>query len=100
MSEARLESLGEGRFRLLGGLDYDSVPLLWERSLEAFEPHAGLQLDLQGVSRADSAAVALLLAWTRWAARRGRPIRFLRVPRSMLAIIELSDLEGLLPIEP
>lgn len=99
MSEARLESLGEGRFRLVGVLDYDSVPVLWERSQEAFEPHLGLELDLHEVNRADSSAVALMLAWTRWAARRSKSIRFLRVPRPMLAIIELSDLDGLLPIE-
>ena len=72
MSTGRLQDLGAGRFRLEGEVDFDSVPELWAGSEAAFAPHASLEVDLDGVTRADSAAVALLLAWTRRAGAQAK----------------------------
>lgn len=98
MNEARLESLGEGRFRLAGELGFETVPAIWAEANAVFEPFGEIEVDLQAITRADSAAVALLLAWTRRARSRGKVIRFRGVPAAMLTIIELSDLDGLLPL--
>lgn len=99
MKDVSLEIAGAGRFRLVGAVDFDTVPDLWEESLHVFPGASSVEVDLESVSAADSAAVALLLAWTRWARERDQSIRFVRVPQTMLAIARLSDLEDLLPLE-
>ncbi len=98
MNEVRIEARGEGRFEVSGELSFDNVPALLRESVEHFEAGKALEIDLGGIVRADSAGIALLLEWTRRARCAGKTIRFLRVPTQMLSIIEVSDLEGLLPI--
>lgn len=99
MKEAKLDIAGAGRFRLSGDVDFETVPELWEESLQVFPAAATVEVDLASVGVADSSAVALLLAWTRWARARQQSIRFVRVPETMLAIARLSDLEELLPLD-
>lgn len=98
MNGARLQPRGDGLFKLLGRIDYDSVPSLWATSSMLFEGQPRLVLDLEGVDYADSAAVALLLAWTRLVQRRGHEIEFRNPPPQLLRLIGLSALSQLLPI--
>lgn len=98
MSEVRIEARGEGRFEISGELSFDSVPGALRASVEPFAAGEALEIDLGGIVRADSAGIALLLEWMRRARRAGKTIRFSRVPAQMLSIIELGDLEELLPI--
>ena len=52
---------------------------------------------MAGVTRCDSAAVALLLEWVRLAESRGARIAFRSLPRALEAIASISDVEDLLP---
>jgi phospholipid transport system transporter-binding protein len=98
MSAARLQPQGDGLFRLLGRIDYDSVPSLWATSSVVFDGQSRIIVELDGVEHSDSAAVALLLAWTRLARQRGHQIEFRGAPDQLLRLVELSDLTALLPI--
>lgn len=100
MSEARLEALGDGRFRLAGVLDVESVPALVERIDELLQAPGDVEVDLGAVSRADSAGLALLVDWYREANRRGRRIHFRQVPPQMLALAQVSGVDRLLALEP
>lgn len=84
--------------RVDGDLDFDSVPPLWEatRSLFAADPPA--RIDLRGVGHANSAGVALLVAWLGQARRRQQPVAFVNVPAQMRAIIAVADLDMVLPL--
>lgn len=53
------------------------------------------QLDLAGVERVSSAAVALLLQWLRYATHAGKRIQLRHLPDEMRPIIAISDLETL-----
>ena len=54
------------------------------------------QLDLAGLSHADSAALACLLAWRASAAEAGRALRLLAIPEGLRALAQVSDVLGLL----
>jgi ABC-type transporter Mla MlaB component len=56
------------------------------------------EFDLSGLTEANSAVVALLIAWFRYAHARGKVVRFLQVPPGVMNIIEVSDLTEVLPI--
>ncbi len=53
-------------------------------------------IDCGGVSRADSAGLAVLLDWLAWGRRKSRPVSLEKLPESLLAIARISELEGLL----
>jgi phospholipid transport system transporter-binding protein len=96
MSRAsRIES-SDGGFALSGELVFDTVPDLLE-SARLFESDARIvALDLEGVSRADSAGIALLIEWLRAARARGKSVSFINVPPQMVAIARVSGVDGLL----
>jgi len=53
-------------------------------------------VDCGGVTRADSAGLAVLLDWLAWGRRRSRPVALHNLPASLLAIARISELDGLL----
>lgn len=100
MSDASLEALGQGRFRIVGELDYETVDRLLDvdDSLFADNPRE-IEIDLSGVSHTTSVGLALMLEWLRQARSRNIDIRFSQVPAQILGIARLSQLEGILQID-
>ncbi len=96
---AQLASVGAGRLRVDGILDFGSVgPLLAQG--EALMPRTGqVQIDLSGVESANSAGLALLLEWLDLAQARGVRLRYLGMPESLTRIAAFSNLGTLLPTE-
>ena len=97
MATATAEREGD-TLRVRGDLDFDSVAALWNatESLLADDPPA--RIDLQGVSHANSAGVALLVGWLDWVQRHQQTVMFINVPAQMRAIIEVTDLDTVLPL--
>ncbi|MGH8274629.1 MAG: STAS domain-containing protein [Gammaproteobacteria bacterium] len=95
-SDARLEPAGEERFRLVGELGFGTVMALLKESEEAFAEKPEITLDLAGVTRANSAGIALLVEWLRRARHDKRRLRFVNVPDEALAIARICEVEPLL----
>src|SRR5689334_19674078 len=53
-------------------------------------------IDCRGVSRADSAGLAVLLDWLAWGRKRTRPVSLENLPDSLLAIARISEVDTLL----
>ncbi|MCB1825317.1 MAG: STAS domain-containing protein [Candidatus Competibacteraceae bacterium] len=96
MAPARVSRDGD-ILRVQGELNFDSVAALWETTEALFADTSLLRIDLSGVSRSNSAGVALLVQWLRQARRRQRELLFVDIPAQMRAIIRVADLETLLP---
>lgn len=87
-------------YSLIGKLNYETVPFLWQQSQDALKDIKNLiTFDLGEVTQSDSSGVALLLAWTRDFHRKSQAVRFIHLPSQMLAIIQLAGLETILPIK-
>ncbi|MCP5419230.1 MAG: STAS domain-containing protein [Gammaproteobacteria bacterium] len=95
---ASLEPVGEGRFKVAGELSFATVNTLWQQGAQLFAPHSALLVDLQGVTRADSAGVALLVEWLRQARLRSQILQFAHIPPQMRSIIAIADLDRVLPV--
>jgi phospholipid transport system transporter-binding protein len=53
-------------------------------------------VDCKGVTRADSAGLAVLLDWLAWGRRKSRPMKLENLPASLVAIARISEVDGLL----
>ncbi len=97
-AHALLKDGDDGRLWLSGELSIATVPELL--SQQALQGHDGeeIHIDLQGVQRADSAGVALLIEWQRQAGRQQKRICFHNTPAQMLAIARLSGVDELLSL--
>jgi phospholipid transport system transporter-binding protein len=92
---ATLESGGRHRWVISGSLDFDTVPRLWNQ-LSGHLDSADWVLDLNPVSRANSAGLALLLQAHAESRRRGGRMHVEGLPASLRQLGAMSGLDGFL----
>ncbi len=92
--------ISDNQYSLSGELNMQTVPPVARETQSMF---AGLQgdvsVDLSGVTRADSAGLALLVDWLRLARRHKVTLRFRHLPDQLVQIARVSELDRILPIE-
>jgi len=93
---AELHAEGDGLFKVSGPVVFSTAGALLETSHELFADDASLRVDLSGVTRVDSAALALLIEWLRQARQRHCTIRIEHVPEKLLAIARLTGVEDII----
>ena len=98
MSTAKLEALGHERYRVSGVLDAVTTPRLLEDSAAKFSNQSGadIYVDLADVSESDSAGLALVIEWLRLARQRGQRMNFANLPKQLLALARISEVEELI----
>lgn len=92
----RFEHQADGRFAIHGDLTFQTVVPALEESKTLFADHSTIELDLAGVTRADSAGLALMLEWVNWARGTAREIRYRNIPRQVISIAQISEVEDML----
>ena len=101
MSKAQLTAANGGeQLRLDGELGFGSVRDLWQQAADLLPRDGLVSVDLAGVTRADSAGVALLIHLTREQQRLGGRIEFVNIPVQMQAIAGVSGVDAILPLGP
>lgn len=93
---ATLEALGNGRFKVRGPLDAETVTDLLERSEAAFRGSTSLEIDLGGVPEGDSAGLALLIEWIRRARKQNQQLHFKNLPTQIASLARISQVDELL----
>jgi phospholipid transport system transporter-binding protein len=96
MSTAKLISLSAGRYSVSGELNFATVTDLLLQSREMFAGESSIELDLSGVTHADSAGLSLLIEWLRQARLQGRQLRYVALPAQLSALAGISEVDGLL----
>ena len=96
MADYELKDNGDGQFSLTGQMTFDTAERILDKSERPFEQHTRIEVDLSGVTKADSAGLALLLEWVTWANHTVREIRFVDVPARVTAIAKTTEVNELL----
>ena len=94
--------MGGGRLGIRGDLSFASVPYLWQQSKRLFtnidQDH--LDLDLKEIHKVDSAGLALLVAWARWANSQTKSLRFHNIPAQLQTLARANNLNTLIDTSP
>lgn len=88
----------DDRLVVAGELDFTTVVQLLKDAQPLLGRGTDVRVDLQGVTRSDSAGLALLIEWMRAAQRLSKSIQFLNIPPQMLDIARVSSLDQVLPL--
>ncbi len=95
--EAQLISLTNDKLQLLGCIDYDTAPLLKQQFDEYLQTTANtLLLDMSGVTKVNSGAIALLIDWFKKAKRQGIALQFCHPPTQLVRIAQLTQVDKIL----
>ncbi len=93
---AALAATGPGAFAMTGPVTFATAGALLEAGRAVFAGQSAVAVNLEGVSRVDSAGLALLLEWLRQARADRQAMTFTGLPEKLLAIARLSGVDGLL----
>jgi phospholipid transport system transporter-binding protein len=87
------------RFVVTGEMTLESAKIALTESKGVFDAVNDIEIDLQHVTQADSAGLALLVDWMRAAKKAKKSIAFKHLPQQMDAIAKASGLDELLPLK-
>ena len=93
---------GQGRVRVVGRLDFATLPELLAASRRIFADHSGAPLVMQfdPTEGGNSAGLALLLTWREWAQAARIALRFEGLSESIRELARLSNVEPWLDSPP
>ena len=89
---------GPGRILVTGPLTFQTARHMCDAGIACFA-HDGsttIVVDCAQVAPADSAGIAVLIEWRRWARQHGCQLRFADLPPQISAIAHLSEVSPLL----
>ena len=93
---ADFTALGDGRYRVSGQLGFETVPEVWRKSRAVLNDGAASVIDLGAVTQVDSAALALVIEWMRWARTHDRQLEVVNIPEALRALARISEVENLI----
>ena len=98
--EFEISQTHDGHFSLKGELSFASVQAAMKKSKTLFDtPVETMVFDLAGITKADSAGLALLLEWLRLARQSGADLHYANLPRQLLAMAQVAGLDEILMID-
>lgn len=86
----------DGRLVVRGRLTMETVPALFQSGLQHLEGE-DLLVDLAQVEAVDSAAVSMLLGWSRAARRNSHELRVTGLPEDLVSLATLYGVADMLP---
>lgn len=95
--EFTIEESSAGCFVMRGELSFNTVPEVLASVGGKLWKADRIVLDLDGITRTDSAGLALLIEWIRSARRRHTIIVFHNIPEQMMVMAKVVGLDKLLP---
>jgi phospholipid transport system transporter-binding protein len=87
---------GQDCFVVSGHLNFSTVVHIWNISLSLLVTKSFLRFDLSKVVSANSAGLALLLEWLRYAKERKKSISFENIPSQLLSIAVVAGIDKIL----
>ena len=96
-NQARVERQEDGRVMVAGDLNFETVPIIRQQGQALFANCSAIDVDLSGVVRSNSAGLALLIEWMRFAKSNNQTITFHHLPSQMQDIASVCGIDGKLP---
>jgi len=91
-----VESDTLGTLRVSGAITFANAARALLHAPQATRDGATLNIDLAALENADSATLAVLIAWSADASRRGAALRYQRTPQGLRNLARLCDVDTLL----
>ena len=101
MSKVEIIKQGAGLFAIVGDLTFSSIDKETLKSFAFLKSSNPITLDLSQVANTDSAGLALVIEWIKYASIHQIELKFKNIPEQLLTLAKLSGLEqtGLFSIQ-
>jgi len=97
MGESEVKFITDTRCEVIGNMIFNTVPTLLDQSMKRIRASGSdLVVDLDKVSHADSAGLALMLEWLRLAKAASKKLSFVNIPPQLLNLTEITGLNHII----
>lgn len=96
MTRYSIKSGDNGHYDLAGVLDFETVPALLKETESWFQSGGAISIDLNEVSQANSAGMAILIEWKSLANQYGGSVSFQNIPSTIEHLAAVCKVEELL----
>lgn len=79
-----------------GTLDFSNVTTIYEKSLQFLQDNNAVTFDFEQLTATNSAGLALLIEWVKFAKANKKKIKFINLDKHLLAIAKLGSVDALL----
>jgi phospholipid transport system transporter-binding protein len=79
-----------------GELNFVTVVNLWKDSLPKLNNYSTLHFNLANVTASNSAGLALILEWIKYAKRHNKPISFTNIPEHLTSILQVAGMQQMM----
>lgn len=86
----------QGTLQLPAAVTFATVMELLAQGYRLMKPQSPVVIDMSQVSQTDSAALALLIAWCRFAKQHGISLRIQHVPAGLTALMHVTNVDHVL----
>lgn len=83
---------------LSGELDFSNVRTIYNKAQSKLADYRHLIFDFSGVTSSNSAALALIVEWIKYAKKQNKPIQFKHLSKDILSIAAASGLDELIEV--
>ncbi|MDF1582857.1 MAG: STAS domain-containing protein [Methyloprofundus sp.] len=90
MQNIEITNSATGTYRLKGNLIFNTINKDVLNTLDFNQAPASMTIDLQQVGEIDSAGLALLIEWIKFAQARQKKLHFDHIPAQLTALAKLS----------
>ncbi|PID62728.1 MAG: hypothetical protein CSB44_03165 [Gammaproteobacteria bacterium] len=87
---------GDDALYLGGELDFDNAAEALASVITHIESQGDLTIDLAGVSKSNSAGLALMIEWLARASKAGHAIQYRNVPEGLMELARVSQVDELI----
>lgn len=91
-----LERVDDDLIKVSGSLDVTTVSKYKDEGIELIEKANEPVMDLSEITVAGSAVIALLIAWERHAAKRGKHIKYVHAPDNLVDIARACGVQDII----
>src|SRR3990167_6394962 len=90
-------TFNNNQFLLSGELDFSNVMLIYEKSLSQLKQAQQLNFDFSQLHSSNSAGLALIVEWIKYAKQHKKKISLTNLPDNLLSIAKAAGIDKLIP---
>ncbi len=90
--------MSQDAFQVPATVDFDTFSGLRAKGEAFMADRSDVEFDLSAISECNSAAVALLMSWYRFAHAQGKSIVYTHAASDLVNIVQVSGLDDVLPL--
>ena len=98
MNDKASITLSQNSFLVEGSINFDTAVSLWTTSLPLLKNSKELLFDFSNVIKANSAALALLLEWIKYARDEQKKIVFQHLPSQLISVATVAGISQFLSV--